>query len=164
MTSNILRLDRIYLFMFLDFIVNSRATPQKFVETHHFQVFLSWFRQLHVQYVYLHTTCTAFETMYIFLESKLSTLTAWLCRSISNVYDFTPSNISKLVYNFERLSPKPLCRVMELCTRPCLHSISKEGMWALFACFLEPLSAERGREGVGKPKIAWDDKCDGLSE
>ena len=45
-----------------------------------------------------------------FLGFHLSTSIAWLCRSMcfSNVYDFCPSQNSKLVYSFESLSLEPM--------------------------------------------------------
>ena len=65
MTLNILKLD--FSPIILEFFIYLRALSQIFVEKHEFHVILSYskpkFRQLHVQYTYLHTTFTIFKNM-----------------------------------------------------------------------------------------------------
>ena len=62
MTSNILELE--FSFIFLEFIIYLRASSQNFVESHQFNVILSYFKQIWDSHLfnitYLHTTCTIF--------------------------------------------------------------------------------------------------------
>ena len=63
MTLHVLKLE-FFLFLFLEFIVYLRSPSQNFVENLHFDVILSYFRQILVNYLfditYLHTTCIVF--------------------------------------------------------------------------------------------------------
>ena len=62
MSFTILKLK--FSFIFLEFGVYLRASSQNFVENHHFNVILLYFRQMldiHLfKIIYLHNTCTIF--------------------------------------------------------------------------------------------------------
>ena len=61
MTLTILKLE---FFIFLEFIIYLRASPQNFVKNHQFNVILSYFKQILDSHLfnitYLHATCTVF--------------------------------------------------------------------------------------------------------
>jgi hypothetical protein len=56
MTLNIMKLE--FFLTFLEFIVNLRASLQKFVEQHEFDVILSYFKQMLDNYVFNIPICT----------------------------------------------------------------------------------------------------------
>ena len=62
MTSTTLKLET--SFLFLEFIINLRASPQNFVENHQFIVISSFFEQIldshSFNITYLHTACNVF--------------------------------------------------------------------------------------------------------
>ena len=62
MTLIILNLE--FSFIFLEFIIFLRASSQNFVENHHIDIILSYFKQILDNHLfnitYLHTTCTIF--------------------------------------------------------------------------------------------------------
>ena len=53
-----------FIFVFLEFIIHSRASSQTFVKTHQFNAILLYFKQIFNTYLsnitYLHTTSTVF--------------------------------------------------------------------------------------------------------
>ena len=89
----------------------------------HFIMFETNFEQW---WEHWNSTCTPPATSSkmcrLFLRNNLATWITWLCRSMCfsfNGYGFFPSQRSKLVHglNHFRLN---LCKVMELCTWPCM--------------------------------------------
>ena len=129
-------------FIFLEFIINLTAPIQNFVKS----INLMWFYHiliiLRVQYTYLHTTCTIFQTCRLFLKI-INQLLDFVHRCLfPNVYEiFLHKNQrQQIVLNHFQLR---LCMVLELCTwergdERTSHANVKTSMFLFSFLFFRP--------------------------
>ena len=108
---NILKLDFLF-FIFHDFVINSRASLQNFLENIKLIFFFTFYtisKKTCVQYTYLHTICINFK-IYVHFFLKIicqHKLLDFVGQCVIQMFNFSFTN-SKLVYSFESLSLEPM--------------------------------------------------------